>query len=62
MRNSQRKIKIMMILKVLVNGNDAWLCTTEGEFHVSKKFVEENHAVAGAFFTINDDLCEIHEC
>ncbi len=53
----------MMILKVLVSGNDAWLCATEGEFHVSKRFVEENHAVAGTFFTIRyDDLCEIHEC
>lgn len=52
----------MLILKVLVSRNDAWLCTTEGEFHVSKRFVEENHAVAGAFFTINDGFCEIHEC
>ena len=54
--------KTMLILKVLVNRNDAWLCTTEGEFHVSKRFVEENHAVAGAFLTINDGFCEIHEC
>lgn len=55
--------KTMMILKVLVSGNDAWLCATEGEFHVSKRFVEENHAIAGTFFTIRyDDLCEIHEC
>ncbi len=53
----------MMILKVLVNGNDAYLCSIEGEFHVSKRFVEENHAVAGTFFTFQEDgLCEIHEC
>ena len=52
----------MLILMVLVSRDDALLCTTEGEFHVSKRFVEENHAVAGTFFTFNDDLCEIHEC
>ncbi len=47
--------KMMLIQKVQMKSNQVLLFTDCGNFFVSKRFAEENHAVPGTFLIVSED-------
>lgn len=45
----------MLIQRVQMKNDQVLLCTDCGNFFVSKRFAEENHAVPGTFLIVSED-------